>query len=809
MSEIPSLQSYSTDELEQAKTWPAVARCLHWLSLPAPEAEHTKLKIARHGLWVRCALALYFDRATDSDICAFWSDAADLHILEAARLSRLTELGVAVFALGKLGAQELNLSSDIDVIFVSEERGSEQTKAARDFIRLLSQADEWGFCHRVDADLRPGGSSAPLLVSPTEFENHYGYHGETWERLALVRLRPICGSDSIVNDVSAFARSFSYRRHLDYTVFEELRLLLTRIRNEYPPRSKSVFNLKLQAGGIRDIELLTHALQIIHGGRNQSLRTRSTTESIHRLSAAGLLNTFESQLLSQTYWRYRALENRLQAYDDQQTYVISDPAAVAEVSSLATQVVRVSEASFPKIETAPELSPEKLVSMGFTQEVAIHALEELEKSQALSKKSERDEKERRQFLGNFISSLQKKSADRDLALQQLVDFTKSIRAKASLFSLLNREPILLNQIATLFGVSPWAGQTLSSRPELLDAFLLRQDSAPVQSIEHDIAYENLSERRLLGELIAVLHFLEDQNLDPYSANLTSLADSITQDVMQLVTSEVGGEALSLFALGKWGGRELGVRSDLDFVLVSQTTPTDSQQKIARRFLNRLTEAHRGGSIYSVDMRLRPSGKAGPVLISRESLQEHLATKAEAWERQSWLRARCLPSMSLDLNPQTIVLGRPWTEADETQISDIASQLFKPISTQPKEIDLKLSHGGLAPIEFAIQAALLRNGPWPSASLDTSTSGMLHFLEGHREQWRLHGENLSRCYQHLRKVEQALRIAGDRSGSRLPIVGSEVHRVARMMGVESETLIKELIATLEESTAILSRLKEGS
>ncbi|MBK7889482.1 MAG: hypothetical protein IPJ84_01115 [Bdellovibrionales bacterium] len=765
--------------------------------------------MARHESWTRCALALFFNRATDSDVCTFWSNAADRHILEAARLSRLTELGVAVFALGKLGAQELNLSSDIDIVFVSEDRGNEQLKAAREFIRLLSQVDEWGFCHRVDVDLRPGGSGAPLLVSPTEFENHYGYHGETWERLALVRLRAVCGSDSITGEVTTFARTFSFRRHLDYTVFEELQLLLTRIRNEYPPRAKDAFNLKLQAGGIRDIELLTHALQVIHGGRNQSLRTRSTTEAINKLAAAGLLNTVESQLLNQTYWRYRAIENRLQAYGDQQTYLVTDPITVAEVSALATQVVRVSEASFPKIETAPELSPEKLVEMGFTHEVAIHALDELEKSQALSKKSERDEKERRQFLSNFISCLQKKSADRDLALQQLVDFTKSIRAKASLFSLLNREPILLNQIATLFGVSPWAGQTLSSRPELLDAFLLRQDSAPVQSIEHDIAYENLSERRLLGELLAVLHFLEDKNLDPYSANLTSLADSITQDVMQLVTSEVGGEPLSLFALGKWGGRELGVRSDLDFVLVSRTTPTDSQHKIARRFLNRLTEAHRGGSIYSVDMRLRPSGKAGPILISRDALFEHLTTKAEAWERQSWLRARCLPPLSLDLSPQTIVLDRPWTTTDEAQVSDIANQLFKPVSAQQKEIDLKLSHGGLAPIEFAIQAALLRNGPWPRASLDTSTSGMLHFLEGHREQWRMHGENLSRCYQHLRKVEQALRIAGDRSGSRLPLVGSEVHRIARMMGVESETLVQELIATLEESTAILSRLKEGS
>lgn len=812
MTELPGLQSYSASQLDQAKSWPALARCLHWLSLPRPQDPQALLKLSRHQAWARCALALYFDRATDAEICRFWSEAADRHILEAAKLSGLTEHNVAVFALGKLGAMELNLSSDIDLVFVAETRGPEQTKSARDFIRILSHADDWGFCHRVDVDLRPGGSGAPLLVSSNEFENHYGYHGETWERLALVRLRAVCGPPALISEILSFSTAFSFRRHLDYTVFEELRLLLTRIRNEHPPRGDGSFNLKLQAGGIRDIELLTHALQVIHGGRRPALRTCSTTNALNLLAAADILQTAESSFLIETYWRYRAIENRLQAVSDQQTYQVSDPQLVAEVSSLAQQVIRISQACFPKAESSPELSPENLIAMGFKPEVAHGALDDLEKSQALSKKSERDEKERRLFLANFISALHRKSADRDLALRQLVDFTKSIRAKAGLFSLLNREPALLNQLATLFGVSPWAGQVLSSRPELLDAFLLRQDSAPLQMADYAAAYESLSERRLLGELIAVLHFLEDQDLDPYSSNLTALADSITQDVMRLVAAEVGAEELGLFALGKWGGRELGVRSDLDFVLVCRATPTADQQKIARRLLNRLTEAHRGGAIYSIDMRLRPSGNAGPILISSASLEEYLSTKAETWERQSWLRARSLPLMRLDLVPQTIVLSRAWTDRDEKQISDIAKQLFKPFdlpAAETKEVDLKLSLGGLAPIEFAIQAAILKSGPWPSALLDTSTRGMLHFLETHCEQWRLVGERLLRCYLHLRKVEQILRIAGDRTGSRLPTSGDEAHRVARVMGVDRDTLIRELIETLRESSTILSRLKEGS
>lgn len=829
---IRSLEQYSEADRNAARTWPAVARYLDLLNRRVSNANEDSaekdLKLRRHRAWLECALALFHNTASDEDICRYWSDCADHHIAEAAQIAELDGESIVILGLGKLGARELNLSSDIDLIIVAHQRNDELMKRMRRFLHLIGQADEFGFCHRVDLDLRPGGKSSPFVVTAAEFESHYGYHAEIWERLALVRLRAVWGSSSLATELRSFAQRISYRRHLDYTVFDELRLLLTRIRNENPISTLPGFHLKLQSGGIRDIELLIHALQVIHGGRNRQLQSGSTTRAAQSLAEAGLLTPSESETLIRTYWRYRALENRLQAQDDQQTYRLVDPADVAEVRSLAETVNKISIASFPKAESAPEISLDRLTELGFDRAQAQTALDELSQSSARSRKSERDEGERRVFLQNFFASLQASNGDRDLALRQLVDFTRASRAKASLFSLLNREPQLLRQVATLFSYSPWAGQILSSRPELLDGFLLRRTVELPTEVSEEF-FESLSERRLLGELVATLHFLETRDLDQLCGNLSRLADGIVADLMAALAKEHGEEPLIVFGLGKWGGNELGVRSDLDFVFATSTAPTANQQKLARRFLNRITEAHRGGAIYSVDLRLRPSGNAGPILISMTALTEYLAERAEAWERQSWLRSR--PVISGSITPgqlQAIVLNRPWSKSDSEQTEMIASKLFKPwpsdgATGSHSAVDLKLTHGGLAPIEFKAQTSLLKLGPLAGATLVTSTHDMIQFLEEHSVGWKQNGPRLRDIHRYLRTVEQAHRISGDTSGSKITFgatstssdstSSTEFLRLSRILelGLEAQSEksmrfgVSELRTLFEESNQILSSL----
>ncbi|MDZ4084243.1 MAG: hypothetical protein U1E10_14975, partial [Bdellovibrionales bacterium] len=246
MISLRNLDSYSDQEKQAASSWPAIQRYLSLLGHAQPSSPAARLKFQRHKAWLECALALFHQSATDRDVCTYWSQTADRNIAVAAKLSGLDQFPVSVFALGKLGAEELNLSSDVDLIFVAEDGLQAPLKEAREFIKILSEVDEWGFCHRVDITIRPGGSAASMIPTVSQFENHYGYQGEAWERLALIRLRPIPLSpdapfkaerQALEEEVLKFSQGFSFRRHLDYSVFEELRLLLSRIRSEYSAKS--------------------------------------------------------------------------------------------------------------------------------------------------------------------------------------------------------------------------------------------------------------------------------------------------------------------------------------------------------------------------------------------------------------------------------------------------------------------------------------------------------------------------------------------------------------------------------------------
>lgn len=814
---LPPLLSYSEQEMSAAcAAWPAVDRYRQLLTrTPSTAAEELRLK--RHQAWLQCALALFHTRASDADVCLFWSLRADEHIRQASRLSGLDKTQSAIFALGKLGAEELNLSSDVDLIVVVADGQPPPIKEARHFVKILAEIDAWGFCHRVDMDLRPGGSSSTLVPTYSQYENHFGYHGETWERLAGIRMRAIDGDANVIKSVMSFAKGFSYRRHLDYSVFEELRLLLNRIRAENPQNDPRVFDLKIHPGGIRDIELLVHALQAIHGGRIPTLQVRSTSAAIEALAKNGLLNAGEAKTLHETYWYYRGLENRLQAENDEQTYRWTGPMTMPEIRAHAEAIQKISKAAFPESKStataSATISHDGLVQRGYSGSVVDECLEELKSTKVLSKKSERDEREKDIFLTSFLEALEASGGNLDLGLARLVDFVKSTRAKATLFSMLNREPALVRQLAKLFGVSPWAAQILISRPELLDSFILRQESTNhVADLEPDLALEALAERKLLGELVAVRHFLENRDLDECVGNLTDLADSIATDLMLVTAREIGIPPLGIVALGKWGGCELGLRSDLDFVFTTSTKATTDQQRLARRFLNRLSEQHRGGSMYQFDLRLRPSGQAGPILVEHTQLKEHLKTKAEAWERQSWLRARSLERLPhvLDESVLEIILDRALSEEDDAELTRIATQLLKPIEAVPKssstigstadakaaKVDIKLCHGGLAAIEFAAQIAILRMGrkPWSKRAirLETSTHGMIHFLEGCDSTWQKHGPWLRKTHSWLRDLEQWQQVTGDVSGSKLKVDSAELAAEIQSTLVESNARLDELL-----------------
>lgn len=825
MSNVPSLESYSSGD---AADWPAIVRYRALISRP-PSSTADLLRLDRHRAWLRAALATACDRASARPVCEFWSDAADELILRAWRESGCEAHGYALLALGKLGSRELNLSSDVDLIIVRADGSDIDARAVRAFQASLTDYTEFGFALRVDLTLRPGGKSSPLVPSFSEFEYHYGYHGEPWERLAYVRMRVLAGADDLVGAIRAFAAKFSYRKHLDFTLLDELKTLRARIRAEKFETRPGAFHLKLGPGGIRELELFVHALQIIHGGRRAALQTSSTTEALEQIRSLGLLPAAECDELIESYWYLRTLENRLHAWEDQQTYLVDlstgHPALPADFAprlrAVTARVCAIADSLFGEDvadQTLPEDLDEQqkfLAESGFSVHSQTSTWPDLVAATALSRRSERDEEARLAFLKGFVASLALNGVDRDLGLSLLLDFVRGTRAKASFFTLLNRETRFRDDLARLFSISPYLGSVLASRPELVDEFIFRKQADPSADLE--VLLEELAERRLLVELIASNQFLADHDLDQLSDNLTRNADSICNDLLARLRAEYEAPGVRLIAMGKWGGRELGLRSDLDFVFVTPDEPTAAENKLARRFLARMTEAHRGGAIYAVDMRLRPSGNAGPMIISQTALAEYLARDAAAWERQAYLRARPLVDprttdpvgavgagvTAVAADPKSIGAAKGLSDEDRRELAMIRSKLF--VGGKPGEIDLKLTDGGLADVEFTAQIALLAMKDF---SIDPSTSGMMKTLEERDSAWAQAGPELREHYRFLRGLEQMFQLTTSQSGSKLRPKSDEFRRLASVMKRDPQELESQIVATFQMISDLLKSVRKG-
>ncbi|MES2965101.1 MAG: glutamine-synthetase adenylyltransferase [Bdellovibrionota bacterium] len=815
---LPEITSYSDADLKAKAAWPAIER-YRGLVERKPTTPENVLRLARQKEWLRCALATAFDSASAADVCRYWSDAADRLILEAWKQSGCEAYGYALLAMGKLGSRELNLSSDVDLVIVRGDRAEPDPKALRAFQSLLSELTEFGFCLRVDLTLRPGGYAATVLPTLGEFENHYGYHGEMWERLAYVRMRVLAGDASLVDAITTFTRKFSFRKHLDFTLLDELKGLRTKIRQEKYESRAGVFHLKLGEGGIRELELFVHALQVIHGGRHASLRTSSTTEALERIRELALLPKEDCDFLLEAYWYLRTLENKLHAYDDQQNYLVDvntgHPAlpedfpeklktTCSRIKAIATSLF--GETNVDAIPAATTDQSDWLEGLGFSKASVYETWPELLGSTAVSRKSQRDEEARLAFLKGFVETLAREGLDRDLGLSLLLDFVKAIRAKASFFTSLNRETRVRDDLARLFSISPYLGNILVSRPELIDEFILRRRPEPSQDL--DLLLEELAERRLLAELIAANQFLSDLDLKNLCSNLTSNADSIASLLLSRLKDEYGPSDVELIAMGKWGGRELGLRSDLDFVFVVPGEPSANDQKVAKRFLARMTEPHRGGAIYAIDMRLRPSGQAGPILVSAPRLKSYLegtepAEAAAAWERQAYLRSR--PLVKLAFDPGRTGAKRALSETDVAELRMIRSKLFSPMKTG--EIDLKLTDGGLADIEFTAQIALLsRGGEEEAIAIDPSTSGMIQYLEGVDATWSAIGEGLRDHYDFLRRTEQLFQLTTSQSGSKMRVKSDEFRRLALVMKSEPIELESKLRHVFDDVSSLLSKVR---
>lgn len=548
---------------------------------------------------------------------------------------------LVVVGMGKLGARELNLSSDIDLIFAFPEDGetdarraltNEQffTRLCRKLVGTLDARDADGYVFRVDLRLRPFGAAGPLVMSFDAMEDYYQLHARDWERYAMIKARVIAGGAEAGERLMALLRPFVYRRYLDFGAFESLREMKALINRELK-RKGLADNIKLGPGGIREIEFIGQAFQLIRGGREPKLQIRPIQVVLVRLAAKNHLPEYLVWQLIDAYVFLRRVENRLQAWDDRQTHELPhDPVSrlrlarsmgLSDWEEFHTQLERHRrrvQGHFDKVFAAPQTeaegtnqglalvwrgdldathAEEDLKHAGFNDAArALERLTKLRESRACRSLSNRG-RERLDRLMPMLLQAAGGVENPGVALDRLVVLLEAVVQRIVYVSLLVEHPIALSQLVRLSAASLWIARLLSRYPLLLDELLdPRRLYSPLRRKELELELATLMGSLDVGDLELQMErlrqFAQSNLLRVASADitriiplrvvsdyLTEIAEVVLNRVLDLALAHVrtrhgspqrvrgGGTGFAVIGYGKLGGFELGYGSDLDLVFL--------------------------------------------------------------------------------------------------------------------------------------------------------------------------------------------------------------------------------------------------
>jgi len=470
---------------------------------------------------------------------------------------------LVILAMGKLGAHELNLSSDIDLIFVYPESGETQgarrnlsnqeffIKVGQRIIGLLDTVTTDGFVFRVDMRLRPYGESGSLVMNFASFESYYQDQGRDWERYAMIKARAVCGSPEEVAELRAMLKPFVFRRYIDFSVIESLRDM-KRMIAEQVVRKGQQNDVKLGPGGIREIEFIGQCFQLIRGGRDESLQARDLMSVLSACETLGFLPSQVVTELREAYWFLRNTEHAIQGYQDKQTQRLpEEPAsqsALASVMGFETYEEFIStlngyrsrvQRHFSELIAAPDeaedgkglkfwdqLEPEQLGDLGFADPA--RTADNLEKL-ILSPVVKSLQVEARRRLDLAMPKLLDACvglSDPDLTLERLLPLVESILRRSAYLLLLVENPSALRELVRLCAASPWIARQLAQRPALLDELL-----------DVDRLYHAPNKDRLRQEL--ALH-LKSVPLHDLEAQMDSLRYFKAAQVLRVAASEIAG-----------------------------------------------------------------------------------------------------------------------------------------------------------------------------------------------------------------------------------------------------------------------------
>lgn len=600
--------------------------------------------------------------------------------------------GMVVLAMGKMGARELNYSSDIDLICLFDEtrypgHGQEARAAfirvTRKMTSLLSDQTAEGYVFRTDLRLRPDASVTPVCISMAAALAYYEAEGRTWERAAYIKARACAGDIAAGERFLKDLTPFVWRRHLDYAAIQDahdMRLRIREHRGLNRPLAVEGHNVKLGQGGIREIEFFTQTRQLIAGGRDAELRSSSTEGGLTALAAKGWLPPEVAAELAQDYRDLREIEHRLQMVLDEQTQTMpANPEAIARIAAFCgmedaafrqafldrlNRVDRLTEGFFSPAtgEAAPELSPQALA---IVERWPHYPALRSDRAQAIFARL------RPGLLGKLM-----KGAHPQEALMALDGFLAGLPSGVQIFSLFEANPPLVDLILDVAGTAPALALYLSRNASVLDAVIGGSFFAPwpgIAGLAVDLGKRLAAAGDYERALDAARLWMKEWHfrigvhhlrglIDAFEAgkSYADLAEAVVVSLWPVVLEEFTrrhgpppGRGAVVVGMGSLGAARLNAGSDLDLIVIydplTQETSTGPRPLATRPYYARLTQAlvtaltvqTAEGRLYEVDMRLRPSGKQGPVATSLEAFRAYQETEAWTWEHLALTRARVL------------------------------------------------------------------------------------------------------------------------------------------------------------------------
>ncbi len=690
--------------------------------------------------------------------------------------------GFAIIALGKHGSRELNYSSDIDPILLfdpatlphgpREEPVEAAIRLARRMTDLLSARDAEGYVFRVDLRLRPSPEATPIALPVEAAIGYYESSALGWEQAAFIRARAAAGDKALGDYFLRAIRPFVWRRSLDFGAIDGILDISRRIRDHYAQGQAfgPGYDLKRGRGGIREVEFFAQVHQLIHGGRDPSLRAGATREALAALAAAGVIPIGDSARLDDAYVLLRTIEHRLQMVDDLQTHAL--PARADSLTNIARlhglsddtallalmePVVRWVGVNYDKLardkvddgalsQDAARLA-DQLGEMGFAdakvpaariahwREGNVRALRNGAARQALE-----------QLLPGLMAALAR-APDPMTALNRLDNLIGRLPSAINFFKLLAARPALLQLLAEILSHAPTLAEALAQRAELLDGLIDATAFDPVPSVAALAAqfsrldpgddYQTLLDRvrqRVGDKRFALGVQIVRGEADPLDvaagygrvaeAAIAALAGASVTEFEKAHGKVPGGE-LVILAMGRLGGGLLTHASDLDLIFLFTghfSAESDGAKplgatlyfnRLAQRIGNALSVSTAAGPLYEIDTRLRPSGTQGPLAVSFDSFAKYQREAAWSWEHLALTRARPMfgsdaARAALDrIIADTLAMPR-----DRAALVREAIKMRGDIATHKPPagpLDVKLVPGGLIDLEFLVHATQFRVG----------------------------------------------------------------------------------------------------